>query len=130
MEWTDEVPTEGGSYWARDRENNQSVVVIWRSSKEDRWVLAGSYYTTAQVAALCQIGHRIPEPDELEALINRVAHLEAAIYRVAKWHGEFPATGQFWDDDPTRPMSYSTCYGSNGERDFMREIARQALANS
>jgi hypothetical protein len=44
---------------------------------------------------------------------------------IQKW--QLPATGQFWDDDKTRPMSYGACYGSNGERDFMRNIANEAL---
>jgi hypothetical protein len=51
-----------------------------------------------------------------------------ALERIERWHGEFPATGRYWDEpENTRPMSYSACYGSNGERDFMRQVAREAL---
>jgi hypothetical protein len=51
-----------------------------------------------------------------------------ALERIARWHGEFPETGQFWDDEKTRPISYGAAFGSNGERDFMRKIASDALA--
>lgn len=51
-----------------------------------------------------------------------------ALERIERWHGEFPATGRYWDEpDNTRPMSYGACYGSTGERDFMRQVAREAL---
>jgi hypothetical protein len=50
-----------------------------------------------------------------------------ALRRIEKWFGEFPETGKFWDDAEERPMSYGACYGSNGERDYMRGIAREAL---
>lgn len=53
--------------------------------------------------------------------------LEKALERIAKWNGEFPETGKFWDEQKTRPMSYDVAYGSNGTRDYMRAIARQAL---
>jgi len=58
---------------------------------------------------------------------EREKRLELALMRIAKWHGEFPPTNQFWDEDKNRPMSYESCYGSNGEREFMRDIARKAL---
>ncbi len=41
------------------------------------------------------------------------------------WIG-FPDTGERWPNG--QPMSYGACYGSNGERDYMRSIARDALA--
>ena len=47
------------------------------------------------------------------------------IETIARW--ELPATNRFWGNDPTRPMSYETCFGSNGARDYMREVARAAL---
>lgn len=45
---------------------------------------------------------------------------------IADW--KLPETGRFWDDDPTRPMSYGSLWGSNGERDFMRGVAHEALS--
>lgn len=61
----------------------------------------------------------------VETLSGRVQILEEALRRIAKWKGEFPSTGQAHDGG--EPMSYSFCYGSNGERDFMRGIATDAL---
>jgi len=58
------------------------------------------------------------------------AKLRAALQRIEKWFGEFPETGKYWDSQCLRPMSYLACYGSNGERDFMREIARKALGGT
>jgi len=58
---------------------------------------------------------------------NREIRLERALERIAKWFGEFPETGDFWDEDKTQPMSYVSSYGSNGERDYMRSIAQNAI---
>lgn len=57
-------------------------------------------------------------PDEVRNILERIS----------RWHGEFPLTGKFWDDDKTRPISYGAENGSNGERDYMRGLAYQALA--
>jgi hypothetical protein len=56
----------------------------------------------------------------------RAGELEAALQWIERWFGEFPETGEFWPGTE-RPMSYAACYGSNGERDYMRSIARAAL---
>lgn len=62
--------------------------------------------------------------------IERIVVLEKALERIERWFGEFPETGRYWDvPENTQPVSYGACYGSNGERDFMREIARKALEN-
>lgn len=50
--------------------------------------------------------------------------LRKALQTVARW--EVPPTGKTWDDGS--PMSYAACYGSNGERDYMRQVALNALA--
>jgi len=60
-----------------------------------------------------------------KALRDRVKVLEDALGRIEKWHGEFPKTGRQWNDGTE--MSYAAAYGTNGERDYMREIARLAL---
>jgi hypothetical protein len=67
-----------------------------------------------------------PSPEALPA--SGVEAARIALERIARWVGEFPETGQFWDTANTEPMSYAACFGSNGERDFMRSIAREALA--
>lgn len=57
-----------------------------------------------------------------------IERLRTALERIARWHGEFPESGHYWDEpENTKPMSYASCYGSNGERDYMRQIARDAL---
>lgn len=64
----------------------------------------------------------------LDRLRAENAEQRAALERIERWFGEFPETGRTWDDGS--PMSYAAVYGSNGERDFMREIARDAIAKS
>lgn len=49
-----------------------------------------------------------------------------ALVRIQKWFDEFPATGRAWPDGA--PMSYSAAFGSNGERDYMRQVAENALS--
>lgn len=63
--------------------------------------------------------------DEVERLLERVGRLRTGLERVERWFGEFPDSGRFWDDG--EPMSYSAAFGSNGERDYMRSVAREAL---
>lgn len=62
-----------------------------------------------------------------------VGELVTALERIERWFGEFPATGKYWLNDEGAAgmeMSYAACYGSNGERDFMRELARVALSKA
>ncbi len=73
--------------------------------------------------------------DSAIAAWNRRASLSAAekmaeaLRTIAEWRGKFPPTDRFWDEEKTRPMSYAAAYGSNGERDYMRMVARTALAD-
>lgn len=46
---------------------------------------------------------------------------------IANW--ELPATGKFWDEEKTRPTSYESEYGSNGVRDYMKNIAANLLSS-
>ena len=57
---------------------------------------------------------------------NREIKLETALKRIIEWNS-FPETGEFYSNDKTRPISYGAWNGSNGERDFMRNIAQEAL---
>lgn len=65
----------------------------------------------------------------MEEKTEREINLESALKKISKWVGEFPETGKFWNKDETHPMSYAAAFGSNGERDFMRKIASDALEN-
>lgn len=75
------------------------------------------------------------EDEHVVAMIYFVPRLIAdwrkrgeALAKIERWFGEFPESGRFCDEpENTRPMSYGANYGSNGERDFMRAIARAAL---
>jgi len=75
-----------------------------------------------------------PDADTLERHPDDIAadkdaeRYRSALERIERWNGEFPDTGRYWDEpENARPMSYIACYGSNGERDYMRAVARQAL---
>ncbi len=60
-------------------------------------------------------------------LTKQLDELKQALAKIAKWHGEFPPTGCKWDDGTE--MSYVAAHGTNGERDYMRAIAQDALDN-
>lgn len=54
---------------------------------------------------------------------REVERMTAALTTIAKWFGEFPSVKQSDGSETT----WGVEYGSNGERDFMRNIARAAL---
>lgn len=58
-------------------------------------------------------------------LSQRVELLEAALKRIAAWDN-FPRVPD--RENPGETISYGYAYGSNGERDYMRKVARDALA--
>jgi len=63
---------------------------------------------------------------ERDALAARVQKMRKALERISRWNGEFPPTGIF-RKGADETMSYGAAYGSNGERDYMRYVAGQAL---
>jgi hypothetical protein len=70
-----------------------------------------------------------PEEKVLDVTAER-DRLRAALELIVAWK-DFPATGHFWPNADgslsDREMPYGCCYGSNGERDYMRSIAAAAL---
>ena len=56
----------------------------------------------------------------------RVATLEAALREIA--NGQFPPTREYFENG--KEMSYEVVWGSNGARDFMRNLASDALRGS
>jgi uncharacterized protein YukJ len=62
---------------------------------------------------------------QLQPIETKTEELTQALQKIADW--EMPESGSFWDDEKTRPMSYEAAYGSNGVRDYIKEIAKQAL---
>ncbi len=71
---------------------------------------------------------------DLSLASAKLEQMEKALKTIAEWRGHFPPTNRFWTDQlgrpTTEPMSYSSAFGSNGERDYMRGIATAALASS
>ena len=76
--------------------------------------------------ALPPVVYDVGEAFSTRALERQHRQMEAALKRIAKWFGEFPSTGCFYKDTGEQ-MSHGAVYGSNGERDFMRQIAQDAL---
>ena len=67
--------------------------------------------------------------EEYAALELELAEAREALRRIERWFGEFPPTGRYWDEPQnTRPMTYGAAFGSNGERDYMRGLARAILS--
>ena len=81
----------------------------------------------AERVATMSIHPDIANRQDIAKMASEIMELRRALSVIERWHGEFPSTGKFWDDDEKRPMSYVFCYGSNGERDYMRDIARKTL---
>ena len=57
--------------------------------------------------------------------IDAVEKLRDALLTIVAW-GPFPKTGDTWSNGAE--MSCGSKYGSNGERDYMRNLARETLA--
>ena len=64
--------------------------------------------------------------EELIELRHNNLELIEALRTIEIWFGAFPPSGHF-NEDGTE-MSYGAAFGSNGERDYMRDIARVVLA--
>jgi hypothetical protein len=83
------------------------------------------YLHHSVLAAAVKIIREQPSALDIQKLHDQIKTLRAALERIQRWEGEFPKTERTWPDGTE--MSYFACYGSNGERDFMRGIAREAL---
>lgn len=85
--------------------------------------------TLRDAITLCRFAGRATAPaapaEQVEPP-SRLAIMEAALQRISRWFGEFHETGKTWDDGT--PMSYGAANGSNGERDYMRQVASDASA--
>lgn len=74
------------------------------------------------------VGHQLLNADkERDQLLELCGELFEALNKINEWK-EFPATGMYWESGSE--MCYETCYGSNGARDYMRNIARQAITKA
>jgi hypothetical protein len=59
----------------------------------------------------------------IDALVARIRELEAALFKIEDW--QLPKSEQTWPDGT--PMSYGAAFGSNGERNWARTVAHEAL---
>jgi hypothetical protein len=75
------------------------------------------------------VRHYMREVSEMRHLLvlrlDEVEALRTALQTVSEW--KLPETGKFWDNEQKEPMSYEAAWGSNGVRDYMRNVARTAL---
>lgn len=72
--------------------------------------------------ALCQVANETAQEH-----LEKKRKMKVALKKIANW--ELPTTGEFVDEERTIPASYGFLYGSNGERDYMRNIAKEALGS-
>lgn len=114
----------------------------WSMKFPDGCANCGRNDLEAFIRSRCEIVGRIPEDDPKATLAllfadydalrakpeaSGAAALREALEKIVAW-GPFPATGRRWENGIE--MSYGAAFGSNGERDYMRQIARAALAAS
>jgi hypothetical protein len=86
----------------------------------------GDFADAAQLAAYAQeLCDKLNDAAALRASRDEMAK---ALETIERWT-DFPPTGKTWPEGGT-PMSYGAAFGSNGERDYMRAIARAALARA
>lgn len=80
-----------------------------------------------KLAAQCPVDETACGARAIQAEMNRlyaeVRRFKVVLERIAEW--KMPATGKKWPSG--EPMSFGACYGSNGERDFIRQLAIDAL---
>lgn len=58
-------------------------------------------------------------------LMLEINQLRSALTRIAKWHGEFPATGTQYDNGD--PVSWGVTYDSNKKHDYIKKITHHTL---
>ncbi len=69
------------------------------------------------------VSHMLELREKLAEQTRKLSAAREALALIYAWNS-FPSGGK-WEDG--REMSYGMAYGSNGERDYMRGIAFEAL---
>ena len=82
-------------------------------------------YPNGLVRALRWAAKSSSDSDELLDAADEIERLREALGIIERWE-DFPESERTWEDGT--PMSYGAAFGSNGQRDYMRGIARAALA--
>ena len=115
-----------------DRHYRAAILATPDISPETREII-GDVFGTASLVSDRPITFTLEEVDSLLKVQHArtvrsidPAGMRTALERIERWFDEFPDTGRTYDNGA--PISYGMCWGSNGERDYMRGVARAALA--
>lgn len=122
-----------GTIYIDDDDTTTVAEVYLRLDNKDE--ARQSFIAAANPAVVLELLARIAALQRTSTLLaDRVEKAEserdratAVLRRIEKWHGEFPETRR--TDTTGTPVPYGVLYGSNGERDYMRIVARNALSS-
>lgn len=124
----DEAYSEGACDTAGWEKETSHAVLQWLDKEGDGFdIHHPDGNTTDAVIQGLYDAKRSGNLTELREAAARLRSMEEALAKIERWFGEFPETGRVWPGGGG-PMSYGAAFGSNGERDFMRAIARAALS--
>jgi hypothetical protein len=104
--------------WFLDVNFNENIAGPYRTKEKAE--LAELVVDAEYKKVLPLYAKSVPADNPAEAVPDEVIR---TLERIAKWHGEFPEAPPFQG----KPQSYGAAYGSNGERDYMRGLAAEAL---
>lgn len=129
--WTTTKPTKPGRYgWRPDK-------APWRTVEQQPELLELVEYRGKLVIerSCADIDPRrgewwdapivLPWEAQPEPVSAELERMRGALEKIAKWNGEFPTVFR-----AGKLISFEGEFGSNGERDYMREVARAALLPS
>ena len=106
--------------------NKPEVVAYLHTFKETPECGVVSLNHDASCTSTMDITEPLIRLSDYEALQAASEALVGSLEQIERWDG-FPSIGEVWEESG-EPVSYGAAFGSNGERDFMREVARKALA--
>jgi len=100
-------------------EQTKGNVYYERRPELDKRITNGDDFAGDAYVRWVAVGHTPNDERDRAELIEALRAIEI-------WFGMFPPSGHFYEDGTE--MSYGAAFGSNGERDYMRGIARALLA--
>lgn len=112
--WTSEPASEEGHYWLRPQRTS-CLPGDWICLLQPREAFSDNLRSILP----------IPSAESLASAEARVEALTEALREIEKW--ELPRIPNL---DGGGTVSYGVAYGSNGERDYIRGVARRALLSS
>lgn len=128
--WQDEARR----FEAKYREAQAELAALRAATRKDVWYWQNDGEDNPD-SLICPV---VMQADTLRELLCRTEEQRKALaafpkmfevlVKIEKWFGIFPETGQTWEDGS--PVSYVAARGSNGERDYVRELAREALRHA